>query len=166
MVRAISLRPGKNQSSSNASSSGDVGVRASLVLHGTPPFIVYYTERQNSGQIQNKQKSITGAARAEIILQPESSGTYKYEFTQVSDRKYRQVPLRGPGRSITQVVHPLASADFVRPDVDKRAGLPASKKTVGSCGGKQVTLDVDLRVRIHTFLTEWFRILCQPYPDI
>ncbi|KAG8897050.1 hypothetical protein FRB99_008481 [Tulasnella sp. 403] len=118
--------------------SGDVGVRASLVFHGTPPFTIYYTEQRNRDTPKRLQKTISGA-RDEIILQPDSSGTYTYSFSHVSDRNYRQVPLEGDGLSIKQTVHPLASADFVRPS---GAG---SKRTVNSCSGDRIDVDVDLR---------------------
>ncbi|KAG9036801.1 hypothetical protein FRB95_007899 [Tulasnella sp. JGI-2019a] len=129
----IKLRPLTDQC------SGDVGVRASLVLRGTPPFTVFYTEKRGRNRAIEKRRAVQ-SARDEIILQPESSGQYTYEFTHISDDKYRsKIPLIGPGRSITQVVHPRASADFVR----SQQGM--GRQVLSSCSGNEVKVDVDLR---------------------
>lgn len=122
-------------------SSGDVGVKASLVLHGSPPFTVFYSEKRDREPIKRLQK-VFSSARAEIILQPESSGTYTYTFTHISDKNYRQIPLQGSGLSIEKTVHPLASVDFVRTG-NARSG----KQTLNSCSGNEIDVDVDLRVR-------------------
>ncbi|KAG8878600.1 hypothetical protein FRB97_002382 [Tulasnella sp. 331] len=129
----VELRPLTDQC------SGDVGVRASLVLHGTPPFIVFYTEKRGRNRAVEKKRTVQ-SARDEIILQPESSGQYTYEFTHIVDDKYRsKIPLTGPGRSITQVVHPRASAEFVR----SHQGM--GRQALSSCSGNEVKVDVDLR---------------------
>lgn len=75
-------------------------------------------------------------SRGEITLQPESSGNYTYTFTSLSDANYRRVKLDGP--SITQVVHPLASASF--------ASVGGGRKSINSCSGNTVDVEVDLRV--------------------
>ncbi|KAG8930377.1 hypothetical protein FRC02_004294 [Tulasnella sp. 418] len=121
--------------------SGDVGVKASLVLHGSPPFTIYYTEQRNKEPLKRLHR-IVPSARDEIILQPESSGTYTYEFTHISDKNYNQIPLKGDGLGITQVVHPLASAEFVKHHGGAAAGR---KQILNSCSGSEVDVDVDLR---------------------
>jgi nucleoporin POM152 len=80
-------------------------------------------------------------------LQPESSGNYTYTFTQLSDANYKRVKLDGP--SINQVVHPLASANIV---FHSAHGV-GNKRTIGSCSGKKVDVEVDLRVSSALFLT-------------
>ncbi|KAG9019121.1 hypothetical protein FRB90_006189 [Tulasnella sp. 427] len=120
--------------------SGDVGVKASLVLHGTPPYTIFYTESKNREHAREQQKRIT-SAREEIVFQPESSGTYTYTFTHVSDKFYSKVPLTGNGLSIKKIVHPLASADFVRPSPSR--GQASTQ--MNSCSGKTVDFSVDLR---------------------
>ncbi len=79
------------------------------------------------------------SSRDEIILQPESSGKYTYAFTHVSDRNYKEIPLKGPGLSITQVVHPLASAAFL--------SSGGRKPVLSSCSGSDVEVVVDVAVR-------------------
>lgn len=83
------------------------------------------------------------SARDEIILQPESSGQYTYEFTHIVDEKYRsKIPLTGSGRTITQTVHPRASAEFVRNQQSM------GRQALSSCSGNEVKVDVDLRVSL------------------
>ncbi|KAG8913550.1 hypothetical protein FRC01_004485, partial [Tulasnella sp. 417] len=123
--------------------SGDVGVKASLVLHGTPPYTIFYTESKNREHAREQQKRIT-SARDEIVFQPESSGTYTYTFTHVSDKHYQKVPLTGEGRSIRKIVHPVASADFVR-SYPSRGQEGKTSSQMNSCSGKTVEFQVDLR---------------------
>ena len=85
-------------------------------------------------------------SRGEIILQPESSGNYTYTFVALSDANYKRVKLDGP--SINQIVHPLASASFV---FSSASGV-GSKRTVNSCSGSTVDVEVDLRVGRFTLL--------------
>lgn len=118
-------------------SSGDTGVSASLILHGTPPFQVYYSTQRDKENPRDLVKTFT-SSRGELTLQPEHSGHYFYTFLQLSDTNYRKVELNGP--SIDQVVHPLAAADFVS------AG-GRTKRVVNSCSGNMVDIEVDLRVR-------------------
>ncbi|KAF9225491.1 hypothetical protein BS17DRAFT_801515 [Gyrodon lividus] len=115
--------------------SGDTGVSASLILHGTPPFQVYYRTQRDKENPRDLVKTFT-SSRGELTLQPEHSGHYFYSFLQLSDTNYRKVELNGP--SIDQVVHPLAAADFVS------AG-GRTKRVVNSCSGNMVDIEVDLR---------------------
>jgi nucleoporin POM152 len=120
-------------------SSGDTGVSASLVLHGTPPFQVYYRTQRDKEQPRDLVKTFPNA-RGELTLQPERSGHYVYTFVQMSDANYKKVELDGP--SIDQVVHPLAAAEFVAVG----GGGARSKRMVNSCSGNIVDAEVDLRV--------------------
>ncbi|KAJ3563589.1 hypothetical protein NP233_g8846 [Leucocoprinus birnbaumii] len=114
--------------------SGDTGVSVSLILHGTPSFLLYYKE-----QLDNQppvERSIQfDYSRGELTMKPEKSGRYIFTFVAISDHNYKRVPLDGP--SIEQVVHPLATADFV--------GSASNIKSVSSCTGDTVPVDVDLR---------------------
>ncbi|KAF7784114.1 hypothetical protein Agabi119p4_279 [Agaricus bisporus var. burnettii] len=114
--------------------SGDIGVSASLILHGTPPFQVHYKMQRDNAPAEERSKFFS-SSRGELTLQPEKSGHYKFAFVAMSDANYRKVELRGP--SIDQIVHPLASADF--------AESATGKKAVSSCAGDTVDVDVDLR---------------------
>jgi nucleoporin POM152 len=122
-------------------SSGDTGVSASLILHGTPPFIVYYRTQRDKEPPRELSKTFPGS-RGELTLQPERSGHYVYSFFQISDSNYKKVELQGP--SIDQVVHPLASAEFS----SGQTGTGRNKRVLNSCSGDTVYVDVDLRVKI------------------
>ncbi|KAG1754906.1 uncharacterized protein EDB91DRAFT_259356 [Suillus paluster] len=113
--------------------SGDTGVSASLVMHGTPPFQVYYRTQRDAEPPRDLFKTFT-SSRGELTLQPEHSGHYYYTFVQLSDAYYKKVALDGP--SIDQIVHPLAAADFVG---------GRGKTAVSSCEGATVGIEVDLR---------------------
>lgn len=120
-----------------AYSSGDTGVSASLILHGTPPFQVYYRTQRDKENPRDLVKTFA-TSRGIITLQPEHSGHYFYTFLQLSDTNYKKVSLDGP--SIDQIVHPLAGADFASETPGR------NKKIVSSCSGNVIDVDVDLRV--------------------
>lgn len=113
--------------------SGDTGVSASLVMHGTPPFQVYYRTQRDAEPPRDLFKTFT-SSRGELTLQPEDSGHYYYTFVQLSDAYYKKVALDGP--NIDQIVHPLAAADFVG---------GRGRRVVSSCEGVTVGIEVDLR---------------------
>ncbi|KAG7099638.1 hypothetical protein E1B28_001464 [Marasmius oreades] len=118
--------------------SGDTGVSASLVLHGAPPFYVYYQIQKDSEPAIERSKTFP-TSRGEFTLQPEHSGHYTFTFTKISDANYKKVDLNGP--TIDQIVHPPASADFItRGDAGGR-----QKKAISSCEGNLVDVDVELR---------------------
>ncbi|KAJ8084484.1 hypothetical protein PM082_003254 [Marasmius tenuissimus] len=119
--------------------SGDTGVSASLVLHGTPPFIVFYRVQKDSEPPRETSKTFT-TSRGEFTEQPEHSGHYTFTFTKISDANYKKVELDGP--TIDQIVHPPAHAEFITRD-DAMGGR--RKKTISSCGGNMVDVDVELR---------------------
>jgi nucleoporin POM152 len=118
-------------------SSGDTGVSASLVFHGTPPFTVYYHTQRNKEPVKELSRIYT-TSRGELTLQPPHSGHYTYTFTSLSDAYYKSVPLNGP--SIDQVVHPLAAASFVN------AVGSGAKRLINSCSGNLVDVEVELLV--------------------
>ena len=113
---------------------------ASIVLHGTPPFQIYYTMRRNDDPATELSKTIT-SSRYEMKLEPKSSGHYAFTFVAISDANYRKVELAGP--SISKMVHPIASAEFSE---SQPAAYGRSKKIISSCSGDTVDINVDLRV--------------------
>ncbi|EIW87006.1 hypothetical protein CONPUDRAFT_44325 [Coniophora puteana RWD-64-598 SS2] len=117
--------------------SGDTGVLASLVFHGTAPFQVYYRTKRDDQTAREMVKTFANS-RGELTLQPEHSGHYRYNFFQISDANYKKVDLSGP--SIEQVVHPLATAEFS----DVGSSGPR-KKISGGCEENNVNVKVDLR---------------------
>ncbi|TFY82279.1 hypothetical protein EWM64_g1741 [Hericium alpestre] len=119
-----------------STASGDIGVSASVVLHGTPPFHVFYRMQRDNEPPRELVQSFH-SSRGEVTLQPPQSGHYIYSFSHLSDANYKKVELSGP--SIDQIVHPLASASFVD------AGPPGrEKRIINSCSGDTVDVDVQL----------------------
>lgn len=115
-------------------SSGDTGVLASIALHGTPPFTVYYHTQRDKEHPRQETKKFN-AFRGELSLQPERSGHYIYTIVSISDANYKKVELQDLPK-IEQVVHPLAHAEFV--------GTSGGKKKVASCEGSNVKVEVAL----------------------
>ncbi|KAH9920261.1 uncharacterized protein BXZ73DRAFT_91987 [Epithele typhae] len=117
--------------------SGDIGVAASLILHGTPPFQVYYQSQRDSEAPRDSAKTFP-TSRGELTVQPDRSGHYTFKIYQISDANYKRIDLKGS--SIELDVHPPPSADF--------SGTPhgnRGKKSISSCSGSNVDVDVDLR---------------------
>ncbi|KAH9081740.1 hypothetical protein EDB83DRAFT_2334467 [Lactarius deliciosus] len=115
-------------------SSGDTGVAVSLILHGTPPFHVYYQIQRDKEPARERVKTFHNS-RGEMTLQPSQSGHYVYSFSHLSDANYNKVELQGP--TIDQIVHPLASAAF--------AGSSGRDRMVmNSCSENSVEVEVNL----------------------
>ncbi|KAH7101362.1 hypothetical protein BKA62DRAFT_703554 [Auriculariales sp. MPI-PUGE-AT-0066] len=111
--------------------SGDTGVSAALVLHGTPPFTVTWLS-SFGGQDSVHSRTVDGS-RGAFMLQPERSGTYKYTYLKLSDANYKDIKLNGP--SVELNVHPVASAQLRKGKRDE----------VYSCAGNNVDVEVDLK---------------------
>lgn len=137
--------PGRSRADIRSLSSGDTGVSATLMLHGTPPFQVQYRMQKDDEPVRIRTETFP-TSRGELTLQPERSGHYYFSFIQMSDANYRKVELHGP--SIDQVIHPLAAADFA----SGQPGVGRNKRTISSCEGDMVDIDVELRVRALSFL--------------
>lgn len=112
--------------------SGDIGVSASLVMHGTPPFKVRYRMQRNDEPSIERIETFT-SSKGDFTIQPDRSGHYTFAFTHISDAYYGLVDLGGP--SIDQIVHPPASVDFSR----------TGRRQISSCSGNTVDVDIDLR---------------------
>lgn len=117
--------------------SGDIGVSASLVMHGTPPFQVFYSMQRDDESAHELVKTF-GTSRGEFTIQPDRSGHYTFTFLSISDANYKRVALKGP--SVDQIVHPMASADFVYNASGGRA-----RKKISNCEGKEVDVEVELK---------------------
>ena len=124
-------------------SSGDIGVSASLVLHGTPPFQVYYRSQRDNEPARELSKTFP-TARGELTVQPDRSGHYTFKIHQVSDANYKKVDIKGS--AIELDVHPPPSADFIG-----NAHGGRGKKSISSCSGSKVDVDIELRVRVDRF---------------
>ncbi|TBU54901.1 hypothetical protein BD310DRAFT_885314 [Dichomitus squalens] len=117
--------------------SGDIGVSAALVLHGTPPFTVYYRSQRDAENPKEHHKTFT-ASRGELTVQPDRSGHYTFKIYQVSDANYKKIDLKAA--AIELDVHPPPSADFVG-NVHGGRG----KKSISSCSGSNVDVEIELR---------------------
>jgi nucleoporin POM152 len=124
-------------------------VSASIILHGTPPFHLYYRTQRNKEQPREEYKMFN-AHRGEMSLQPDREGSYTYTFFQISDANYQHVRLHGP--TIEQVVHPLAHAEFVH---SSRTGR------ITNCEGDSVDVDVALKVCLLSMLSPHSSCSCQ-----
>lgn len=122
----------------NHISSGDTGVSASLVLHGTAPFQVYYRMQKDKEPPKELVKTFS-SSRGEFTIQPERSGHYTFTFLHLSDANYKKIALKGP--SIDQVVHPPASVDF-----SPSTAAGRTRRRISSCSGSTVDVMVDLKV--------------------
>ncbi|KLO20595.1 hypothetical protein SCHPADRAFT_863370 [Schizopora paradoxa] len=118
--------------------SGDTGVSAYLVMQGKPPFQVHYKQKRND-EAEKEMSRVFQGSRGDITLQPENSGRYSYWFTHLSDANYKRIKLDGP--SISQTVHPLASASFVF----HGATGTGNRRAINSCSGNTVDVEVDFR---------------------
>jgi len=119
-----------------SASSGDTGVAVSLVLHGTPPFHVYYQIQRDKEPARERVKTFHDS-RGEMTLQPSQSGHYVYSFSHLSDANYNKVELQGP--TIDQTVHPLASASFA-------GSSGRDRMVINSCSENSVEVGVNLGV--------------------
>lgn len=104
-------------------------------MHGTPPFILYYRMQRDKQSPRDLSKTFT-SSRGELTIQPQDDGHFVFSVTQISDANYQRVDLKAP--SIDQLIHPLASAEFVQTGHGRRR--------ISSCGGNLVDVDVELKV--------------------
>ncbi|KAL1739223.1 hypothetical protein HDZ31DRAFT_20074, partial [Schizophyllum fasciatum] len=114
--------------------SGDTGVRASLLLHGTPPFQVYYQAQKGKNAPITHAKTFQ-SSREEIIIRPPEEGDYTFSITHISDAYYKKEEVKT--KSIGQTIHPVASAEF--------AGSGRRKQRMSICDNRSIDVDVHLR---------------------
>ncbi|PWN28104.1 hypothetical protein BDZ90DRAFT_271228 [Jaminaea rosea] len=121
--------------------AGSVGVNAMAVLSGSPPFRLQY-EIKRSGQPAFRQERVIERTREEFEFRPSTEGAVQYRFIGLSDANYRGLPLDGP--TFEQVVHPLASASFVKPTSSSASRREDSKIIMRSCEGNRAKAEVQL----------------------
>ena len=90
-------------------SSGDTGVRAGLLLHGTPPFQVTYQAQKGRGTPRTHTMTFQ-SSRDEIIIRPPEEGDYTFSITHISDAYYKKEEVKA--KSMKQTIHPVASAEL------------------------------------------------------
>eukprot|EP00834_Sanchytrium_tribonematis_P006458 NODE_477_length_6979_cov_0.820058.p1 type:complete len:1027 gc:universal NODE_477_length_6979_cov_0.820058:914-3994(+) len=92
---------------------GQVALKLNLTLTGTPPFWIDYQE-DHENRI-NKNRILVNGYRKIIILEPETSGNYKYTLNSLGDSLYKN------GVHINEVfnqyVHPKSFAKFEKQQV-------------------------------------------------
>ncbi|KAL0951581.1 hypothetical protein HGRIS_008263 [Hohenbuehelia grisea] len=121
--------------------SGDTGVTALFVFHGTPPFVIRYEVQRDNERPEPRQQTFA-TARGEMSIQPDRSGHYVYRVVSLNDQYYKNIPV---GATYDQVVHPLATAGFVS-DSSTGGRSPRGKgRIINTCEGQTVSVDVDIR---------------------
>ncbi|GAA96825.1 uncharacterized protein L969DRAFT_17793 [Mixia osmundae IAM 14324] len=91
--------------------AGEIGIRVKADLTGVPPFNLHYRTLRDGRVISTKSQRIL-RSREEINLQPDTPGSYTYEFDRLDDRHYSDIRLSA---SVAQTVHSLSSARFTGP---------------------------------------------------
>ncbi|KAL1708824.1 hypothetical protein EV121DRAFT_196368 [Schizophyllum commune] len=114
--------------------SGDTGVRAGLLLHGTPPFQVTYQAQKGRGTPRTHTMTFQ-SSRDEIIIRPPEEGDYTFSITHISDAYYKKEEVKA--KSMKQTIHPVASAEF--------AGSGRRKQRLSICEDRTIDVDVHLR---------------------
>lgn len=107
---------------------GATGAFANVTLTGTPPFVLHYYIVENGNRILRQFS--TSKSRDRIEFHPTRAGTYAYEFVQLSDSLYRDIPINF---HMEQAVHVRARARFL------------GQSTKRTCSGDRVAFDVALQ---------------------
>jgi nucleoporin POM152 len=112
--------------------AGEIGVRANLILNGSPPFKLQYrvTHDGRVGPVRVKEIK---HRRDEIVFTPDQFGKFTYEFLKLADRNYEDISIKAVSK---QTVHPLASVRFTKAGQDEK---------VWSCEGDSVETEVELK---------------------
>jgi nucleoporin POM152 len=95
-----------------------IGLRVSLDLVGSPPFVVSYTEYSKGRKSMHKSLQVP-TLRSTIELTPKEAGHYKYTFDRISDSVYKDIALQNV--ELQQNVRPTAQARFVESERPKQA---------------------------------------------
>lgn len=111
--------------------AGPIGVQADLTFVGTPPFSISYRVFKDNKLIDVRHTSIR-EARHQLKFNPESAGTYTYEFFDLKDSVYQSQDYCEE-RIFTQLeIRALASASFRNSNRKK------------CCAGDSVSFDLEL----------------------
>ncbi|CAH7685401.1 hypothetical protein BY996DRAFT_4583365 [Phakopsora pachyrhizi] len=113
--------------------SGEIGLKANMILTGKAPFSIHYLISQAGRSPQQKVKIIQHS-RDEILIQPDSPGHFEYRFVRLDDQYYQNVKI--VEKTIKQTVHPLAQAKFVKGGRDEN---------IWSCSGETVAVEIELK---------------------
>ena len=98
-----------------------IGLRLSLDLMGTPPFVVFYNDQRNGGKPIRRSEAVSGV-RTQLEFKPRDAGHYMYEFLEIADSVY-DVPrsLKHKQLRLEQDVRPTAWARFTSSSPRKSA---------------------------------------------
>lgn len=107
---------------------GATGAFANVTLTGTPPFLLNFYITENGNKVLRQFK--THKLRDRIEFHPSKAGTYTYEFIQLSDSLYRDIPINF---HMQQSVHVRARATFTGRSVKR------------TCSGDRAAFDVALQ---------------------
>ncbi|KAF2459663.1 nucleoporin Pom152 [Lineolata rhizophorae] len=104
-----------------------IGLRVSLDLTGTPPFVVYYSQSREGEKLVKTFPERINGMRHQIELQPPEAGRYTYTFLEMTDDVYKtRQPLSGSDKVLKQTVKPAASAHFTNAASPRRACIDES----------------------------------------
>ncbi|KAK9355429.1 hypothetical protein V1523DRAFT_405212 [Lipomyces doorenjongii] len=93
--------------------AGSIGVTADLTLTGTPPFGLRYRIVTDGHKVK-MQSLVIMKTRHQLQFRPDSAGHYTYEFLNLNDSLYPNIPLDPKKFRTEQTVKVLASASFSR----------------------------------------------------
>jgi nucleoporin POM152 len=130
-------------------------LRAIFSLTGEAPYKISYSVTHGSGRPTEYTKTIRSGSRDELELRPEQTGEFTYEFISLQDKNYDSIPI---GKTVKQVVHPLAGVKFVN---------PGKERSFWSCDGEAAadkTIKVPIELKGTAPWTLEYRILGNKQP--
>lgn len=121
---------------SECAGDSEIGMKFVAEFAGAPPYALNYVITKHTGRtkkvVETKREFIDRSRHIFSYL-PASAGEYTYEFTTLDDHHYKKLPTEiAP---IKQVVHPQPDAKFI----------PNSRRSVRTCLGEDLSVDVELR---------------------
>lgn len=114
----------------------EIGMKFVAEFVGTPPYVIEYLITKKNGrskEIVERKRETIDRSRHIFSYLPNASGEYTYEFTSLDDLHYKKRRTLVP--PINQFVHPQPDAKF----------SSNSRRTVRTCLGEDISVDVDLR---------------------
>lgn len=125
----------------NDACAGSIGLKASALLTGEPPFKIHYQvthKRDRSHERTTTHTRVVQNTHDEIVFQPEHIGSYTWQALRLEDSSYKGAQAQdlrsNKDLQAMTTVHPLASAKWaVSKDEEAR-----------NCEGKTVEAQVEL----------------------
>lgn len=121
---------------SECAGDSEIGMKFVAEFVGAQPYVLEYVVTKHHGRsktIVERKRELIDRSRHIFSYLPASAGEYTYEFTSLDDVHYKKRPTNVA--PIKQVVHPQPDAKFV----------PSSRRSVRTCLGEDLSVDVELR---------------------